>query len=70
MNPSVLLQKLIDIEKSIGVEMESTTRHKVLEAQAYVLNMQWNAEDHVHRRDPDVGPAVRRAPVHRMPKPN
>ena len=44
MNPSVLLQKLIDIERSIGVETESTTRRKVLEAQEYILRAHWNGE--------------------------
>jgi hypothetical protein len=45
MNPSVLLQKLIEIERSIGVETESTTRRRVLDAQDYVLRVHWGSED-------------------------
>lgn len=44
-NPSVLLQKLIEIERSIGIETESTTRRKVLEAQDYLLRVTWGSED-------------------------
>jgi hypothetical protein len=47
-NPSVLLQKLIDIERSLGVETESTTRRKVLDAQEYVLRAHWNSEEGRH----------------------
>lgn len=44
MNSSVLLQKLIDIERSIGVETQSTTRRKVLDAQEYLLGVHWSIE--------------------------
>lgn len=40
MNSSILLQKLIDIERSIGVETDSTVRHKVLDAEDCLLRMQ------------------------------
>jgi len=40
MSSTILLEKLIDIEKSIGVEPESLIRHKVLEAQEYLLRTQ------------------------------
>jgi hypothetical protein len=39
---SVLLQKLIEIERSIGVETSSTTRRRVLEAQDYLLRTNFN----------------------------
>lgn len=45
MNSSVLLQKLIEIERSIGVETESTTRRKVLETQEYVLRSHLGDEE-------------------------
>lgn len=45
MNPSVLLQKLIEIERSIGIETESTTRRKVLDAQDYLLRVTWGSDD-------------------------
>jgi len=37
MSSTILLEKLIDIERSIGVETESKIRRKVLEAQEYLL---------------------------------
>lgn len=37
MSSSILLEKLIDIERSIGIDAESTIRRKVLEAQDYLL---------------------------------
>lgn len=40
MNPRILLEKLIDIEQSIGVETDSTLRRKVLDAQDCLLRMQ------------------------------
>jgi len=39
-NPNLLLQKLIEIERSIGIETDSTIRHKVLEAEECLLRMQ------------------------------
>jgi hypothetical protein len=48
MNPSVMLQKLIEIERSIGVETVSTTRRKVLDAQEYVLRNHWMSEENHH----------------------
>jgi hypothetical protein len=35
-----LLQKLIEIEQSIGVETDTTLRKQVLDAQDYLLQMQ------------------------------
>jgi hypothetical protein len=40
MNSRILLQKLIEIERSIGVETESIIRHKILDAQDFLLRMQ------------------------------
>ena len=42
MSASVLLQKLIEIERSIGIETPSTTRRRVLEAQDYLLRTNFN----------------------------
>ena len=56
-NPTILLQKLIDIERSIGVETESTTRRRVLEAQDYLLQTHWGSEEafrpHGHEHGPN-----------------
>lgn len=70
MDPSVLLQKLIEIERSIGVEMESTIRRRVLEVQAYILSAHWNAEDHLRRREEYVEPCEKVSVFHRVSKPN
>jgi hypothetical protein len=40
MNTTVLLQKLIEIERSIGVETNATIRNQVLDLQDHVLEMQ------------------------------
>lgn len=37
MSSTILLEKLIEIERSIGVETECKIRRKVLEAQEYLL---------------------------------
>jgi hypothetical protein len=44
-NPSILLQKLIEIERSIGIETPSTTRRRVLEAQEYLLRVHLGSRD-------------------------
>ncbi len=40
MNSGVLLRKLIELERAIGVESESTIRHRVLDAEDCLLNLQ------------------------------
>lgn len=40
MNSSIILQRLIDIEQSIGVETDSTVRRKVVDAQECLLRME------------------------------
>jgi hypothetical protein len=40
MNTNILLDKLIEIERSIGVETNTTLRKQVLDAQDCVLEMQ------------------------------
>ncbi len=40
MNINILLGKLIDIERSIGVETDTTLRNQVLDAQDYLLGIQ------------------------------
>ncbi len=40
MNDTVLLKKLIDIERSIGIESNNAIRNLVHDAQAYLLEMQ------------------------------
>ena len=49
MNPSIMLQKLVEIERSIGVETQSTTRRRVLEAQDYLLKFHCGSEDALPR---------------------
>lgn len=45
MNTNVLLQKLIEIERSIGVETDSAIRHKVQDAEECLLRMQGQRVD-------------------------
>jgi hypothetical protein len=40
MNPTILLQKLIAIERSVGVATPSALRNSLQEAQDYLLQMQ------------------------------
>lgn len=40
MNTTILLQKLIDIEKSVGVEPDKIILEKVFDAESCVLSMQ------------------------------
>ncbi len=40
MNSSIILQQLLDIERSIGVETDSTVRRKVMDAQECLLRME------------------------------
>jgi hypothetical protein len=40
MNTSVLLEMLIDIERSVGVETTTTLRNKVIDAQECLLLLQ------------------------------
>lgn len=47
MDSTILLQKLIEIERSIGIESEPTIRRKILEAQEFLLarmqeELSWN----------------------------
>jgi hypothetical protein len=37
---SELLEKLFDIERSIGVETNATIRNKIIDIEEYVLSMQ------------------------------
>jgi hypothetical protein len=37
---NILMEKLIEIERSIGVETNTTVRKQVLDAQDYLLGMQ------------------------------
>lgn len=39
MNSTILLQKLVEIERSIGVESDSDLRRKVLDAEECLLQM-------------------------------
>ena len=68
MNPSVLLQKLIDIERSIGIETESTTRRRVLETQEYLLRAHWGSEDALRPSAVESQPASRFYLLRRMAK--
>jgi len=47
MNTSVLLRKLIELEHAIGVETESTIRHRVLDAQDCLINLQRQNINHL-----------------------
>lgn len=47
MNSTLLLQKLIEIETSIGVETDSAIRHKVQDAQECLLRMHGEAVEHL-----------------------
>ena len=38
-NTNALLEKLIDIEQSIGIETDATIRNKVREAQEFVIQL-------------------------------
>jgi hypothetical protein len=38
-NTRILLQKLIEIERSIGVETECATRRRVIDFEAYIMHM-------------------------------
>jgi len=40
MPPSVLLSKLIDIQRSIGIETDNVIRNKLMDAQNYLLLME------------------------------
>jgi hypothetical protein len=55
MNPTVLLEKLIEIERSIGSETNTTLRNKVLEAQEYVLEMQKETVERLRRQPRSIG---------------
>jgi hypothetical protein len=51
MSVNILLEKLIEIERSIGVETDTTLRKQVLEAQDYVLEIQKEIVDKL-RKEP------------------
>jgi hypothetical protein len=40
MSASVLLDKLIDIQRSVGIETADTIRNKLMDAQDYLLRME------------------------------
>ena len=48
-NMNTLLDKLIEIERSIGVETDSTLRNLVIDAQDCVLGMQKQAVENLRK---------------------
>ena len=40
MSVSVLLEKLVDIQRSVGIETNSVVKHKLMDAQEYLLAME------------------------------
>jgi len=55
MNTTVLLQKLIEIERSIGVETNATIRNQVLDLQDYVLEMQKQTLENLRKQPRHFG---------------
>ena len=49
MDTNILLQKLIEIEKSIGVETNTTLRKQVLDAQDCVLQIQKETAENLRK---------------------
>lgn len=59
MNACVLLEKLIDIERSIGVETETSLHRKVIEAQEYLLEMQREMAEGMQHKEAEYAPSCR-----------
>lgn len=67
MNTRVLLEKLIDIERSIGVDSTVSLHMKVIDAQEYVLEMQKEMAEsaqHPEQNRSGVSPGSARQRVH------
>jgi hypothetical protein len=55
MNTSILLEKLFDIERSVGVENTFTVRNKIIDAENYVFRMQRDGAENVRSYSTKVG---------------
>jgi hypothetical protein len=55
MNTTVLLQKLTEIERSIGVETNATIRNQVLDLQDFVLETQKQTLENLRKQPKGFG---------------
>jgi hypothetical protein len=58
MSLDVLLQKLIAIERAIGVAHNNTVRSMVYEAESYLLDMRWESLAAMGRPDSDASRCI------------
>lgn len=67
MNITVLLAKLIEVERSIGVESETMLRNRLYEVEDYALRMQKEMVEHLRQQSGHFVPNLRALgePLHR-----